>query len=119
MKFLFILLISVLLLLAGCTNRAEKYAELQSCLAEKGVIMYGVEWCPVCAKQKKDFGTKLEGVYFECLDNPEKCLDEKIEGYPTWKFPSGEVYVGILNPEEVAAKASCNCDCSGEVCLCG
>ena len=106
-------------ILAGCADPAIKYSPIEDCLKEKDVKMYGVEWCPVCAKQKKSFGSELPGIYIECVDNPDLCLEENIEGYPTWEFADGERHVGLLDPEELAEKASCDCDCSGEVCNCG
>jgi len=118
LRILFIIFVSSLILLAGCANNAVKYGEIEQCLKEKGVQKFGVEWCPVCAKQKNMFGSDLEGIYIECLDRPQYCLDEDIEGYPTWKFPSGEVHVGLLTPEELAEKAGCECTCTKEKCSC-
>jgi len=119
MRILFILFVTFIFLLAGCANNSAKYGPVELCLKEKGVEKYGVEWCPVCAKQKKLFGSDLEGIYIECLDRPQYCLDNNIEGYPTWDFPDGERHVGLLTPEELAEKAGCDCDCTGEVCICG
>jgi len=111
MKYFFILLI----LLVGCTQ--VNYSEIEKCLLEKEVKMYGVEWCPVCAKQKQIFDSKLEGIYVECIDNPQLCLDKNVEGYPTWEFGE-ERHLGLLQPEELAAKAGCTCSCTKEVCSC-
>jgi hypothetical protein len=119
MKLFFILLITSLIVLTGCQDASIKYEEVEKCLREKGVEKYGVEWCPVCAKQKKLFGSELEGIYIECADEPQRCLDENVDGYPTWKFPDGTVHKGLLQPEDLADMASCNCECTGEKCNCG
>lgn len=116
MKLFFIVLVSTLLVLAGCAANKEKYIALEKCLLEKGVKMYGIEWCPTCAKQKKNFGSKLEGIYVECADNPQLCLEKEVKGYPTWHIGE-EKYQGLLQPEELATKAGCKCDCK-ETCVC-
>lgn len=111
MKFFLILLI----FLVGCTQ--VNYSEIEKCLLENEVKMYGVEWCPTCAKQKQIFDSKLEGIYVECIDNPQLCLDKKVEGYPTWEF-NGEKHLGLLQPLELAEKVGCDCSCTKEICSC-
>lgn len=55
------------------------------CLAEKGLTMYGAEWCPHCQNQKKLFGSSFQFVpYVECPNTPKLCLDKGVNGYPTW-----------------------------------
>jgi len=59
------------------------------CLADKNITMYGAAWCPHCQREKKAFGDSFRLVpYVECPDNPQKCLDKGINGYPTWIFPA-------------------------------
>lgn len=110
-----------LVFIAACSSSQypqEKVDGLANCLAEKGVKEYGAFWCPNCAEQKKMFGKSYEilmtrDVYIECDPRGEKeqaelCLEKKVEKYPTWEFPSGEVIVGVMPFEELAQKAGCS-----------
>jgi hypothetical protein len=84
------------------------YDEFAKCLASKQVTMYGAVWCPACQKQKKEFGTSFKYVpYVECPDDPQKCIAQGIEAYPTWEFPSGEKIVGVQTFETLSAKSGC------------
>ena len=59
------------------------------CLSERGVVMYGADWCPHCQNEKKAFGDSFRLVsYVECPDDPKRCLAAGIAGYPTWIFPA-------------------------------
>ena len=63
-------------------------ASLAACLASKNITMYGADWCPHCQNEKKAFGAAFKLVpYVECPDNPQKCIDMGIKGYPTWVWP--------------------------------
>ena len=84
------------------------YDTFAKCLAEKNVIMYGAVWCPACQKQKKEFGGSFKYVpYVECPDDPQKCIAQGVEAYPTWEFPSGEKLVGVQTFETLSAKSGC------------
>src|SRR3989304_4702963 len=82
---------AVLLLTAGRWWPQAESGELDAfaqCLADKGITMYGADWCPHCQNEKRAFGDSFGFVpYVECPDNPKLCLEKGIEGYPTWIFP--------------------------------
>jgi len=85
-----------LLVRAGCGGKNDtKYDEFGKCLTERGVVMYGAFWCPSCERVKDKFGDSFKFVsYVECdgrdpKGQPERCLAENIEGYPTWIGPEG------------------------------
>lgn len=87
---------------------SASYDNFAKCLAEKQIIMYGAAWCTACQKQKKEFGSSFQYVtYVECPDDPQKCIADGIEAYPTWKFPSGEKLVGVQTFETLSEKSSC------------
>jgi len=120
MKYPLVLIIG-LVVLAGCSSSPysnESRIALAECLADKGVTESGAFWCPNCAEQKKMFGTDAfkvleeRGVYIECDprgDNaqPERCIENKVEGYPTWDFPDGSRLVGVAQLETLAGKSGC------------
>lgn len=98
--------------LAGCSAGSNNDA-LASCLAEKGVKMYGAYWCPHCANQKDMFGSSFEKIeYVECsLPNrggqTEFCREKNIESYPTWEFADSSRLTGEQKLEALAVKAGC------------
>lgn len=78
------------------------------CLAEKGAVMYGAYWCPHCQQEKKAFGESFKLVnYVECTEETQRCLDEKIEGYPTWTFPDGRRFAGEQGIEKLSKESGC------------
>lgn len=76
-------------------------------LKEKGMVMYGADWCPHCQEQKKEFGDSFKEIdYVECDAkgpdaNPDECVAQGIEGYPTWIY-QGTKYPGIKSLSELA-----------------
>jgi hypothetical protein len=83
-------------------------ATLAQCLKNKGVVMYGAEWCPHCQNQKKLFGAAVGLIsYVECPQEPEKCLAAGIQGYPTWIFPDGKQLPGEQTLEKLAEVSGC------------
>ncbi len=109
-------------LIVGAADVSSKYDGFLSCMADKGVKMYGAFWCPHCQEQEADLQTSRQnmekvGVYVEC-SNPDRsstqvCLDQKIDGYPTWVFPDGSRLSGYdsSNPKkrmsELSEKSGC------------
>jgi hypothetical protein len=67
------------------STSTSKYDNFAKCLTEKGVVMYGAEWCSHCKEQKAIFGDSFKFIkYVECPDNTKLCLDNGVTGYPTW-----------------------------------
>ena len=78
------------------------------CLAQKEVTMYGADWCPHCQNEKKLFGDSFRFVpYVECPDDPQRCLREDIQGYPTWVFPDGRRFAGEQGLEKISQESGC------------
>ena len=77
------------------------------CLTDRGVVMYGAEWCPHCQTQKKMFGKSFKYInYVECPQDPKRCLAAGIEGYPTWVI-NGEKLIGEQDLEILSKKTNC------------
>lgn len=90
----------------------SKYSHLDDfakCLTEKKVIMYGAVWCPHCQAQKKLFSDSFRYVsYVECPDNPQKCMDAKVTGYPTWIASNGQRLEGESDLTAIAKLSDCD-----------
>lgn len=86
----------------------SKYDEFAKCLAQKGVVMYGAEWCLHCQSQKKLFDSSFNFVsYIECPKDPKKCLTAGITVYPTWIFSDGKKLEGEQSLEKLSESSSC------------
>ena len=82
------------------------------CINDSGAKFYGAFWCSHCQDQKNDFGSSKQYIpYVECAnpDNTQKqiCIDEGIDGYPTWTFSDGSELSGRLSFEVLAEKTQC------------
>ncbi len=90
-----------------------KFDQFAQCLKDKGVLFYGAFWCPHCQNQKSMFGASEKYLpYIECSTPDGKgelqeCIDQKIETYPTWKFPDGSMHPGEMTLQELADKSGC------------
>ncbi len=105
--FLFSFLI-VLVVLSGCVQGPGKYDTFAKCLTEKGLVMFGTEWCSHCQNQKRAFDSSFQFVnYVDCDRNKDECLKEGIRGYPTWVI-DGEKYPGEQRLERLADLSGCN-----------
>ncbi len=103
--FLGFLVLSVVL--AGCTSGPGEYDSFAKCLTEKGVKMYGTEWCPHCQNQKRLFGSSFDNInYIDCDIRREECVNAGIQGYPTWII-KGQQYPGEKSLEELSDLTGC------------
>ncbi len=81
---------------------------LAKCLASKGITMYGAYWCPHCQNEKAAFGSSFRYIpYVECAENPQKCLEVGIKGYPTWIFSDGRRFEGEQGLQRLAQESGC------------
>ena len=89
-------------------NAAESNAtDLASCLAEKGAVFYGTEWCGHCTRQKEMFGSDFGKIsYVDCGKSPNLCQLAGITAYPTWII-NGEKHLGAKSMEALGALAGC------------
>lgn len=82
----------------------EKLAKF---MTEKGMVLFGAYWCPHCNDQKKLFGDAIKYIdYVECDEkgpnaNPDECIAQGIEGYPTWIY-QGQKHSGYKSFAELA-----------------
>ena len=85
-----------------------KYDNFAQCLTDKGVTMYGADWCPHCQNEKKAFGDSFRLItYVECPDNPQQCTDANVENYPTWILSDARRLVGEQGLEKLSEESGC------------
>ncbi|MBI2048389.1 MAG: hypothetical protein HYT30_00460 [Parcubacteria group bacterium] len=90
-------------------------ADFAQCLAKRGAVMYGADWCPHCQEEKAAFGAAFRFInYVECPEEPKRCLAAGIENYPTWIFPAspaggpdGQKLAGRQSLERLAELSDC------------
>lgn len=77
-------------------------------LADRGVKMYGADWCPHCQDQKALFGAAARRLpYIECSTGRQgsaqttECRNARITTYPTWEI-DGKRYEEVLSPLKLA-----------------
>ena len=94
-------------------NAPSKLDGLAQCLKDKGAVFYGAFWCPNCQNQKKLFGNAARLLpYLECSTPDGRgqlpvCMEQKIQGYPTWRFTDGSELTGEIPLSQLAEKTSC------------
>lgn len=78
------------------------------CLAERGAVMYGADWCPHCQNEKRAFGSSFRFVpYVECPQSPKECIALGINGYPTWIFGGTQKFEGEQGLNRLAEISDC------------
>ncbi len=89
-------------------NQANDSSEdLANCLKQKGVILYGVEDCEFCLKQKMLFGTAQVLLNDrDCQKEEQECRQIGVKGYPLWLI-NGRKYQGLRSLSELAIIANC------------
>ena len=86
-----------------------KVSTFVGCLADKGVKIYGANWC---GWTKKFVVETIGGfdvvapIYVECTENEAECSAAGISGYPTTKI-NGELYTGARDFEGLAQATGC------------
>lgn len=106
------LLVESRLNIVGGSPALDDFAK---CLRDKGVTMYGAEWCPHCRNEKNRFGSSFRFVpYVECPDEPELCLKLGIEGYPTWVFADNRKFEGEQGLEKLSVESGCELNTKGD-----
>lgn len=91
-----------------------KYDAFATCLTEKGVKMYGTDWCHFCQDQKKKFGKSFKYVdYVNCDTNQKECNSAGVEGYPTWVI-NGESYSGVQSLKYLSTLTKCDLEANEE-----
>jgi len=81
---------------------------LAKCLANKGIKMYGEDWCPHCKLQKAWFGDAFKYItYVNCEFEKDKCTEAGVRGYPTWITDDGRKLAGAYPLDLLAEETGC------------
>ena len=104
------ILVASVVIIDGCSAGPGRYDEFAKCLTEKGITMYGTEWCPHCQNQKAAFESSFQYVdYVDCDKSKGVCAAKGIEGYPTWII-NGEKHAGEQPLARLAGLSGCSID---------
>ena len=88
-------------------NKAGDYDTFARCLTEKGVVVYGNDYCQYTVKQLNFFGKSKESLnYVKCAENPVLCDEKKVTITPTWEI-NGKMYEQVQTFEQLAAYSGC------------
>jgi Zn ribbon nucleic-acid-binding protein len=103
---------AIIALLAYQGSKPGKHDTFAQCITDSGAKFYGAFWCPHCQEQKAMFGRSANKIpYVECSQPDRKqtqiCIDNKIEGYPTWIFADGTRKSGNVSLTNLAEITSC------------
>jgi len=100
-------------------NDEPAYASLDEfaqCLSEQGATLYGAYWCPHCQNEKKSFGDSIRYInYVECTEEPGRCTEAQVRGYPTWIFGNGKKLEGEQGLERLSLESGCPINPSVEI----
>lgn len=106
-SIVFLILVFIVYASVSYYSKPGKYDDFAKCLSEKGMKMYGADWCPNCKAQKKLFGKSFKYVdYVECTREKQACAEAKIEGYPTWIY-NEEKFVGVQSLSRLSSITEC------------
>lgn len=91
------------------TEDISKLKEFNQCLAQKGVKIYGANWCGYTQKWVETLGgfDAVTPIYVECTEETELCQTEGISGYPTTKI-NGKDYNNARTIEAIASETGCS-----------
>lgn len=105
----FVIIAFIVVLVIG----KKDYAPFASCLADEGYVMAGTSWCPHCQAQKAMFKGAFEevmipaGAYKDCDVEKSWCVDQGVQGYPTWITPEGGQLVGEQSLATLSRVSGC------------
>ena len=103
-----IVISAIIYLIAAKDSSPGKYDAFATCLTEKGVKMYGTDWCHFCQEQKKKFGKSFKYIDFvDCDTHQKECNIAGVEGYPTWII-NEKSYSGVQQLEYLSSLTKCD-----------
>lgn len=85
-------------------------SEFIQCLADAGIVIYGMSTCPACADLVNRLGgtENLKPIYIECNENQEICDQEQQSFYVPEVQLNGEVFENMRTPQQFADITGCD-----------
>lgn len=84
-----------------------KYDNFAKCLTEKGVVIYGNDFCQYTTKQLNFFGKSKKYLnYIKCIENEALCDEKGVKITPTWEI-NGKTYPQVQTFEALAGYSEC------------
>ncbi len=97
-----------ILSISSYLRKPGQYDEFATCLTERGVVMYGNDFCSYTAKQLNFFGKSKKYLdYVKCVDNKKLCDEKGIEVTPTWEI-DGKMYNQVQTFERLSTLSGCS-----------
>lgn len=93
-----VLISAIIAIIAYASLSPGNYDSFAKCLTEKGVVMYGEDWCQYTQGQKAMFGKSFKYVNYQ--------QDPTLELRPTWVI-DGKTYQRVQSFERLAALTDC------------
>ena len=88
-------------------KKPGQYDEFAKCLTEKGVVVYGNDYCQYTNQQLNFFGKSKKYLnYVKCIDNKKLCDEKGIGITPTWEI-DGKMYEQTQNFEQLSTLSGC------------
>lgn len=103
-----IAIVGVIILIAkSASSNAKTMDNFANCLASKGVVIYGNEWCKYTARQKSMFGSSFNNLkYVICDQQKALCDEKKITITPTWEI-NGTMMQQVQTMETLSRVSGC------------
>lgn len=77
------------------------------CLTEKGMVVYGNDWCRYTQEQMSAFGSSTGYLnYIKCDENEGLCRRKGVQITPTWEI-DGKAYSGVQTFETLSEVSGC------------
>ncbi|MDO8660805.1 MAG: hypothetical protein Q7K43_02865 [Candidatus Woesearchaeota archaeon] len=84
-----------------------RFDSFAKCLKEKGVVMYGNDFCSYTQKQLSWFEkSRKELNYVRCADNKQLCDSKSVRTTPTWEI-NGAMYPEVQTFERLSTLSGC------------
>ena len=83
--------------------------DLINCLAEEGLVIYGLDTCPACTQLANSLGgyDAIEPIYVECSEDQQECAENTKTQYVPEIQIDGELYEGNNDPRSLANEVGC------------
>jgi len=89
-------------------KKPGEFDSFAKCLTDKGVVVYGNDFCPYTPTQLNLFGkSKAHLNYVKCIDNEAVCDKKEIKITPTWEI-KGKIYEGVQGFDKLALLSGCD-----------